>query len=352
MSQAEEPVLVSTHNHLGYLTLNHPDGLNALSLPMIRQIHRQLGQWADDQDIHAVVLRGFGDKAFCAGGDIRTLYYSHKAGEKLHSVFLEEEYALDQYIHAYIKPILALTHGFVLGAGMGLVQGAQIRVISDNGRMGMPETGIGFFPDVGASHFLSRLPGALGMYLGITGLHIRPADALFSGLADWCLPRAQFAEFERRLESLAWNMPATDCLNALLSSMACTKLPGSELKAMSAAIDQHFSGNSVEAICASLQQEQRPEFQDWAEETLKLINRRSPLAIGVTFELLRRGRSMPLADCFRLEKYLSSQWFEKGDLMEGVRALLIEKDRNPKWNPSTLADMTPQHVEAFFAGFR
>jgi enoyl-CoA hydratase/carnithine racemase len=348
----EDPVLAHVSNHLGYLTLNRPSGLNALSLPMIRLLHRQLLQWANDPEIHGVVLRSNNEKAFCAGGDIRSLYDSQKAGENVRQVFLKEEYALDQYIHAYAKPILALAHGFVLGAGMGLVQGAQIRIISDDARMGMPETGIGFFPDVGASHFLTRLPGELGTYLGITGVYVRPADALFTGLADWCLPRNQFAEFERRLDSQDWNMPTMDCLSNLLASMACTKLLGSELKALSAAIDLHFAFDSIEGICNSLKSEERYGFQDWAEETLELINSRSPLALCVTLELLRRGRTLPLADCFRLEQHLSGQWFEKGDLMEGVRALLIDKDKKPQWNPPTLAEMTPQHVEAFFAGFK
>lgn len=352
MKQEEDPVLAHVSNHLGYLTLNRPTGLNALNLPMIRLLHKHLHRWADDPDVYAVVLRGNGEKAFCAGGDIRSLYDSHKAGEHLHHVFFEEEYDLDQYIHAYSKPILALTHGFVLGGGMGLVQSTQLRVISDDTCMGMPETSIGFFPDVGGSHFLTRLPGELGTYLGITGLHIRPADALFTGLADWCLPRDQFAEFESQLNTLDWNMPAMDCLTSLLASMASMKLLGAELKAVSAAIDLHFSFDTVEEICNSLKTEERYAFQDWAEQTLKLINNRSPLAVSVTLELLRRGRTLSLADCFRLEKHLSEQWFEKGDLMEGVRALLVDKDKRPQWNPPTLVEMTPQRVEAFFAGFK
>ncbi|MNF36077.1 putative enoyl-CoA hydratase echA8 [compost metagenome] len=351
MSQEQDPVLAHVSNHLGYLTLNRPAGLNALSLPMIRLLHQYLRQWNHDPKIYAVVLRGSGEKAFCAGGDIRSLYNSYKSGEHLHHVFLEEQYDLDQYIHAYGKPILALAHGFVLGGGMGLVQGVQLRVISDDTRMGMPETGIGFFPDVGGSHFLTRLPGELGTYLGVTGLHISAADALFTRLADWCVPRERLTEFEHRLETMDWKMPAVDCLRGLLTSIACPDLPGAELRALSEAIDLHFAFDTVEEICHSLKTEERYAFQDWADATLKCINNRSPLAVSVTLELLRRGRQLTLTDCFRLEKHLSGQWFEHGDLMEGVRALLVDKDKKPQWNPGTLAEMPPQRVERFFAGF-
>lgn len=347
----QNTLLAHTHNHLGYLTLNRPTGLNALTLPMIRLLDEHLRQWADDPEIYAVILRGNGEKAFCAGGDIRALYDSHQTGEGMHHVFFDEEYALDQYIHAYRKPIVALTHGFVLGGGMGLMQGAQIRVVSDDTRLGMPETGIGFFPDVGASYFMPRLPGELGIYLGVTGLHIRAADALFTGLADWCLPSDRRDEFEHRLDDLEWNTSALECLNTLLASMASPKLLGAELKAMAAAIDVHFAFDTVQDICASLRAEDRYAFQDWAEQTLALINNRSPLAVSVTLELFRRGRELSLSDCFRLEAHLTEQWFDKGDLIEGVRALIVDKDKRPQWNPATLAEMTPQLIADFFAGF-
>jgi len=350
MTQAEAPVLIEVRNRVGYLTLNRPAGLNAVTLPMIRSLHRQLQDWADDQQIVAVVLRAAGEKAFCAGGDIRSLYDSYQNGEHLHRVFFEEEYALDQYIHAYSKPLLALMNGFVLGGGMGLVQGASLRVISERTRMGMPEVGIGYFPDVGGSYFLPRLPGNLGIYMGVTGNHVSSADALYAGLADYCVPFERFGELERCLDQQDWNAPPHEVLSALLGSMGSAELPDAPFKTLFPAIEKHFAHESVAAIRQSLADEHRAEYRDWGAETLKVIDSRSPLAVSVTLEMLRRGRELSLADCFRMELHLDRQWFDRGDIIEGVRALIVDKDRNPRWNPPTLDEVTPRHVTDFFAG--
>lgn len=352
MSETERPVLAAVRNHIGHLTLNRPAGLNAVNLEMVRLLDQQLRAWAVDSAIHAVVLRANGEKAFCAGGDIRSLYDSFKRGDTEHETFFEEEYALDQYIHAYPKPLLALMDGFVLGGGMGLVQGAALRVITERVRMGMPEVGIGYFPDVGGSYFLSRLPGELGTYMGVTGLPIRAADALHAGLADWCISHEQIAELDRCLDHMSWSIHPQEALRTLVATLGTNRLPGSELKALHQAIDEHFGQHDVAAIRASLAAETRSEFSDWAEETLKVLDSRSPLAMCVTREMLRRGRDLPLAECFALELHLDRQWFAQGDIMEGVRALIIDKDKSPRWNPPTLAEVTPERVQAFFAGFK
>ncbi len=349
MTQAEAPVLIEVRNRVGYLTLNRPAGLNAVTLEMVRMLHHQLQQWADDQDVVAVVLRGAGEKAFCAGGDIRSLYDSYKSGDSLHREFFEEEYALDQYIHAYTKPLMALMNGFVLGGGMGLVQGASLRVISERTRMGMPEVGIGYFPDVGGSYFLSRLPNNLGIYMGLTGNHVNAADAQYAGLADYSVPHEQFAELERCLDQQDWSMPPLQALTNLLVSMGCTELPDAPFKALFPAIEKHFAHDSVAAIRQSLAAEEHPEYRDWAAETLKVIDSRSPLSVSVTLEMLRRGRTLSLADCFAMELHLDRQWFDQGDIIEGVRALIVDKDKNPRWNPPTLEEVTPARVAAFFA---
>ncbi len=352
MSETERPVLAAVRNHIGHLTLNRPAGLNAVNLEMVRLLDQQLRAWAVDPAIHAVVLRANGEKAFCAGGDIRSLYDSFKRGDTEHETFFEEEYALDQYIHAYPKPLLALMDGFVLGGGMGLVQGAALRVITERVRMGMPEVGIGYFPDVGGSYFLSRLPGELGTYMGVTGLPIRAADALHAGLADWCISHEQIAELDRCLDHMSWSIHPQEALRTLVATLGTNRLPGSELKALHQAIDEHFGQHDVAAIRASLAAETRSEFSDWAEETLKVLDSRSPLAMCVTREMLRRGRDLPLVECFALELHLDHQWFAQGDIMEGVRALIIDKDKSPRWNPPTLAEVTPERVQAFFAGFK
>ncbi|MDP2243782.1 enoyl-CoA hydratase/isomerase family protein [Pseudomonas sp.] len=352
MSDVEAPVLATVRNRIGHLSLNRPAGLNALTLPMVRLLLQQLHAWEQDPQILAVVLRATGEKAFCAGGDIRMLYDSHKSGDNKHEIFLEEEYALDEYIHTYPKPIMALMDGFVLGGGMGLAQGATLRVITERTRMGMPEVGIGFYPDVAGSYFLPRLPGELGIYLGVSGIQVRAADALYARLADWCIASEQITELDRCLDNMSWTSHPREALRTLLATLAVSKLPGSELKALRSAIDEYFALPDLASIRAALLAETRPEFQDWAEETVKVLDSRSPLAMAVTLELLRRGRKLPLADCFAQELHLDYQWFDKGDLMEGVRALIIDKDKTPRWNPATLEELDPARVQAFFNDFK
>ncbi|HBO0349214.1 TPA: enoyl-CoA hydratase/isomerase family protein [Pseudomonas aeruginosa] len=352
MTDNESPVLASVRNRVGHLTLNRPAGLNALTLQMVRIMWHQLQAWESEPEVLAVVLRASGEKAFCAGGDIRALYDSYQTGDDKHHIFLEEKYALDQYIHGYSKPTVALMDGFVLGGGMGLVQGTALRVVTERVKMGMPETSIGYFPDVGGSYFLPRLPGELGLYLGITGVQIRAADALYARLADWCLPSEQIPEFDRRLDQVSWAHPPREILAGLLSSLASNRLLGAELKALHPAINEHFAQPELAAILASLQAENRAEYQDWAEQTVELLNNRSPLAISATLKLLRLGRTLSLANCFELELHLERQWFAKGDLMEGVRALLIDKDKTPRWNPPTLEQLDASRVNEFFDGFQ
>lgn len=351
MSEVEQQILVAVRNGIGHLTLNRPNGLNALTLVMVRQLQTQLSAWAQDPAIHAVTLRGAGDKAFCAGGDIRALYDSQRSGDDLHLRFLEEEYALDQFLHAYPKPVLALLDGYVLGGGMGLAQAASLRLITERTRMAMPEVGIGFFPDVGGSYFLPRLPGELGLYLGVTGVQIGASDALYAGLADYCIDSSRLLELDAALDRLPWTDHATDSLQALLANMARQKLADAELQRLRPAIDRCFGAADLPAVRAALGAEGQSDVRDWAEQTLRLLDHRSPLAMAVTLELLRRGRQLGLADCFALETHLDQQWFAKGDFMEGVRALIIDKDKTPRWNPPSLDELSPAQVHGFFSGF-
>ena len=234
--------------------------------------------------------------------------------------------------------------GYVLGGGMGLAQAASLRVITERTRMGMPEVGIGFFPDVGGSYFLPRLPGELGLYLGVTGVQVRAADALRR--PGRLLPGQRTARRAGRPSRPAavGDSPHED-LRALLTELATVRIPGSELKALRPAIDQHFALPTCWRFatrCAA----RAARLRDWAEETLRVLDSRSPLAMAVTLELLRRGRYLSLADCFALELHLDYQWFAKGDLMEGVRALIIDKDKQPRWNPPTLDELAPARVQA------
>lgn len=351
MDATQNEVLAEVRNHIGHLTLNRPAGLNALTLDMVRTLHRQLDAWATAPQVHAVVLRGAGEKAFCAGGDIRSLHDSFKNGETLHEDFFVEEYALDLAIHHYRKPVLALMDGFVLGGGMGLVQGADLRVVTERSRLAMPEVGIGYFPDVGGSYFLSRIPGELGIYLGVSGVQIRAADALYCGLADWCLDSAKLAELDQRLDQLQWRDTPLKDLQGLLAQLAVQQLPDAPLQALRPAIDHFFALPDVASIIEQLRAVTVADSREWALATADLLQTRSPLAMAVTLEMLRRGRELSLEQCFALELHLDRQWFERGDLIEGVRALLIDKDKNPRWNPPTVQALDAAHVASFFSGF-
>jgi enoyl-CoA hydratase/carnithine racemase len=353
-SRADTPqgeVLADVRNHIGHLTLNRPAGLNAITLDMVRSLTRQLQAWSDDPSVYAVVLRGAGDKAFCAGGDIRSLYDSFKNGDTLHEDFFVEEYALDLAIHHYRKPVLALMDGFVLGGGMGLVQGADLRVVTERSRLGMPEVAIGYFPDVGGSYFLPRIPGELGIYLGVTGVQIRAADALYCGLADWYLDSAKLDELDQKLDHLRWHDSPLKDLQGLLAKLAVQQLPDAPLAALRPAIDHFFGLPDVPSMVEQLQAVTVADSHEWALNTAHLMQTRSPLAMAVTLQMLRKGRRLTLEQCFALELHLDRQWFERGDLIEGVRALIIDKDKTPRWNPPTLHGLAAAHVESFFQQF-
>lgn len=347
----QQEVLSEVRNHIGHLTLNRPAGLNAITLDMVRLMTTQLQAWADDPLVYAIVLRGAGDKAFCAGGDIRSLYDSYKRGDTLHEDFFVEEYALDQAIHHYPKPVLALMDGFVLGGGMGLVQGADLRVVTERSRLAMPEVAIGYFPDVGGSYFLPRIPGELGVYLGVTGVQIRAADALYCGLADWYLDSVRLTELAHKLDSLQWRDSPLKDLQGVLAKLAVQQLPDAPLAALRPAIDHFFALPDVPSIVEQLQQVTVADSHEWAMTTANLMQTRSPLAMAVTLQMLRRGRHLRLEQCFALELHLDRQWFARGDLIEGVRALIIDKDKNPQWNPPTLRELDAGHVESFFRDF-
>jgi enoyl-CoA hydratase/carnithine racemase len=309
-------LLAEVHGHVATVTLNRPAALNALSFGMLQDLAARLDEWEEDERVRTVVLRGAGDRAFCAGGDVRALRDGFLAGSRLHQEYFTFEYALDYRIHTYPKTIVALIDGIVMGGGMGISQGAALRIAGPRTRMAMPETAIGLFPDVGGSYFLSRTPGKLGIYLGLVGPTIGAADAIYCGLAD----------------------------------LDVSEQPGEpELAALRPAIDLHFGHSTVEAIIASLATEQRPEYRDWAARTYTALSRRSPTMLAVTLEQLTRGATLSLADCFRMELNLIHGCFDQGDFMEGIRALLVEKDNRPRWSPASLAEVTREAVDRFFA---
>ncbi|HUP29059.1 MAG TPA: enoyl-CoA hydratase/isomerase family protein [Usitatibacter sp.] len=298
------------------VTLNRPSALNALSLGMIEGLSVWLEAWRDDARVCVIVLRGAGEKAFCAGGDIRALHDGIKAGSPLPQRFFIAEYALDYAVHTYPKTIVAHMDGIVMGGGMGIGQGAALRIVGDRTRMAMPETAIGLFPDVGGSYFLSRLPVALGRYLALVGPTLRAVDAIYCGLADLDVSPVPVAR--------------------------------GEIETLRAAIDEHFAHDRVDAIIASLQAEKHEAHAEWARKTLEALAKRSPTMLQVTLEQLRRGATLDLADCFRMELNLVHGCFDQGDFVEGIRALIVEKDNRPRWNPPALAEVDPASVARFF----
>ncbi|MDH1529548.1 enoyl-CoA hydratase/isomerase family protein [Pseudomonas mosselii] len=347
---ATDQVLAEVRNHIGHLTLNRPAGLNALTLDMVRSLQRHLDQWAQDPQVHAVMLRGEGPKGFCAGGDIRSLHDSYKAGEKLHEDFFVEEYALDLCIHRYRKPVLVLMDGFTLGGGMGLAQGCDLRIVTERSRLGMPEVGIGYFPDVGGSYFLPRVPGELGIYLGVSGSQIKAADALYCGLADWYVDSEKLAVLDDRLDRLAFGANPLKDLQGLLAGLGTQTLADAPLAQLRPVIDHFFALLDLPSIIEQLRAVTIGDSRQWALDTADLLETRSPLAMAVTLELLRRGRHLALEDCFAMELHIDRQWFAHGDIIEGVRALIVDKDKQPRWNPPTLAGLTTQQVDQFFEG--
>ncbi|WP_028694007.1 enoyl-CoA hydratase/isomerase family protein [Pseudomonas cremoricolorata] len=343
-------VQATVRNRIGHLTLNRPAGLNALTLDMVRSLQRQLDAWRHDPEVLAVMLRGEGPKGFCAGGDIRSLHDSYKAGDTLHETFFVEEYALDLTLHRYPKPLLVLMDGFTLGGGMGLAQGCDLRIVTERSRLGMPEVGIGYFPDVGGSYFLSRLPGELGIYLGVSGTQIAAADALYCGLADWYVHSEALAALDSGLEQLSFGDHPLKDLQGLLARLGQQILEAPPLAELRPAIDHYFALPDVPSIIEQLRAVNLGSSHEWALATADLLEQRSPLAMAVTLELLRRGRQLNLEQCFAQELHVDRQWFAHGDIIEGVRALIIDKDKQPRWNPPRPADVTPAQVNRFFDG--
>jgi enoyl-CoA hydratase/carnithine racemase len=333
----------------GIITLDRPKALNSLSLEMVRALTASLLAWRSDASVDAVVITSSSEKALCAGGDIRFFHQAGHAtplgGSASLEDFFTEEYALNHLIHFYPKPYIALMDGVVMGGGMGIAQGGPdcgLRIVTERTKMAMPEVNIGLFPDVGGSHFLSHAPGALGMYLGLTGLTIGAADALYVGLADVFVPAEQLPA----LQALIASTPGAQLTQAIRAFAApfAAQAGASELQAQRALVDRHFGADSVAAVMASLAGDDQP----FAQKALAAMRQRSPLMMCVTREMLARGAALDVADCLRMERSLVRRNFEHGEVLEGVRALVVDKDNAPKWNPPTLEQVTPEMVARFF----
>lgn len=348
-------VVTRVANRVGFIELERPQALNALSTDMIRAMQAALERWREDPDVLAVVVRSPHARAFCAGGDIRFLYEAARRGDQdALDTFFTEEYRLDHAIFTYPKPYIALMNGVVMGGGMGISQGAHrtggLRVATSSTRMAMPETRIGLFPDVGVGWFLARTPGAIGRYLAVTGETIGAADALYAGLADAYVDEAALPALVEALQTEPFERGA-DVVALVEREAARHKVvptpDTSTLADTRTLIDRHFSHADVPAILASLEAEQDCAAAEWAGRTVAVLRERSPLSMAVSLEVVTRSEgSMACVLCRDLD--LTRSTFAHGDVMEGIRARIIDKDNRPAWRIARIEDVKPEDVARMF----
>lgn len=332
---SDPSLLTRIDGRAGRMVMNRPPSLNAIDLPMIRAMTRILLEWRDDPAVQLVIIEGAGGRAFCAGGDIVALREDAMAGrtDAVES-FFAEEYELNKLIAAYPKPYVSLIDGVCMGGGIGVSIYGPYRVATEHVMFAMPETIIGFFPDIGGSYFLPRLPGELGSYLGLTGARVRGADSVRAGFATHYVPRARMAELSTAL--------AADGAGAL--GAFSEALPDGTLAAERPAIDRIFAGDDVQAIVARLE----AEGSDWSRATQKLLGGVSPSACVWSLRALRAGARLDLAACLAMELRMTRVITRHPDFIEGVRAMLVDKDRTPKWTPATLREVQAAEIDRVF----
>lgn len=336
----EEEILSRVEGRAGVITLNRPRALNALSLSMVREITRLLMDWKDDARVGLVILQSGSERTFCAGGDVRSVYEARLRGDReFMAAIFREEYLLNFIISVYPKPYISLIDGIALGGGVGVCVHGSHRVVTERAAMGMPETNIGFFPDVGASFFLNRCPGEIGTYLGIVGEGIAGEDALYAGLATHRIDSAAMPVVYQALRGACSGADVDDILQDAAGGQGeCF------LQTHRPLIDRCFSFPTVEEIIEALQAESDPVAQEW----LRKIERKSPISLKLTLALLRRARGLPLKETLALDFQLSQQCVENPDFFEGIRAALVDKDHHPVWKPARLNEVTPEMIEAYF----
>lgn len=346
-------VLTEVCGQLGCITLNRAKALNSLNLEMVRSLTAVLQQWQQDAAVKAVAIRGMGKAGpfgnFCAGGDIRFFHQAALAGNPQLEDFFTEEYALNHLIHHYTKPYIAFMDGVVMGGGMGISQGGSHRLVTGRTKMAMPETHIGLFPDVGGGYFLSRCPGRTGEWQALTGEVMDAATAIAMGLADACLDEARLEEAWDALAHANLDLP--DALGQWLAIYSIA--PHAQSTGARAHIDHYFSMHSVSEIVHALESDDSA----WAQHTAATLRKRSPLMLHVVLEQVRRARGMTLADDLRMERDIVRHCFHtqhlgrsgaSSETVEGIRALAVDKDHGPRWNPARIEDITPEQVAPFF----
>jgi enoyl-CoA hydratase/carnithine racemase len=356
------PVLFREHTtkggqRIGFAQLNAERSLNSLTLEMVRLLDRQLREWASDPGVVLVVLSGAGSKAFCAGADIRKLLEAIKvqqaaSPESLPGFdFFAEEYRLDYRIHRYPKPVLVWGSGIVFGGGLGLMAGASHRVVTETSKLSMPETRIGLFPDVGASYFLGRMPRAPGRFIGMTGATLNAEDARGTGLADFFVASTERDALWSQLEITHWHDDVAAnraALTALLKTFSTRKDSGTQASQLSVHGDL-IEKLVTEDFAASYRRVTSHVTNDpWLASAIDTLRAGSPTSAALSFELQRRLAGRNLADVFRAELIVAIRCCLHSDFSEGVRALIVDKDNQPKWSPSRIEEVTPEWIESFF----
>ncbi|XP_046392539.1 3-hydroxyisobutyryl-CoA hydrolase, mitochondrial [Ischnura elegans] len=340
MSTVDE-VILQTSGDKGVITLNRPKALNALNLTMIRKIFPSLKEWEKDKSM--VIIKGAGDKAFCAGGDVRAVTESGKKGGSLPQEFFREEYMLNNLIGTYQVPYIALIHGITMGGGVGLSVHGQYRVATEKTLFAMPEMAIGLFPDVGGSYFLPRLGGKLGLYLALTGHRLKGLDVLRAGIATHFVESSSLQQLENEL--LDSKNPVQEVPKILSKyTSKCDNGQPFSLSQHMQTINKCFSAPSVEEILILLEK----EGTQWAKEILNTLNKMSPTSMKVALKQLEEGSVKSLQECLSMEYRLTQRFCQDHDFYEGVRAVLIDRDNTPKWKPATLEEVTTAKVNSYF----
>ncbi len=332
---SEPEVLFEQRGHAGVITLNRPKALNAITLNMVRAITPQLKAWAVDDRLKTVLIRGAGDRAFSAGGDVRALYESGRDRTPYASDFWAEEYRLDTLIKEFPKPFVALVHGLVMGGGVGVSFNGAHRVVCETTAFAMPETGIGLFPDVGGTYFLPRLEGRMGLYLALTGARLKAPELRHLGLATHL---ARFDEFDLIVEALCRD-EAVHALRPWAQEIA------DPIEALQRQVDFHFGGGSVEEILASLD----ADSGEWARATAATIRTKSPTSLKIAYRQMEVGLARSFRDCMKIEFRLTERIQRGADFYEGVRATIIDKDGAPNWSPATLEGVKSWMIDDYFA---
>ncbi|THD55200.1 MAG: enoyl-CoA hydratase/isomerase family protein [Bradyrhizobium sp.] len=344
LADSEGDLIVRRENSAGIIRLNRPKALNAVTLEMSLGIDAALDRFESDPAIAVVLLEGAGERGLCAGGDVRGLYESSRAGGDLGKIFWRQEYIMNARIAKYPKPYVAFMDGLVMGGGVGLSAHARHRVVTEKTKLAMPEVGLGFFPDVGGTWLLSRSPGEIGTYFGLTGQTMNGPDAIYARFADAVVPSSKLSALREVLTKIRPGTASGD-VQRLIDGFATGEAAG-PVAAMQAKIDGWFGHDRMEDIFAALQR----DGSELAQSTLKTLNEKSPRGMVVGLKLLRLGRrSSSLEACLVREYRAALEVFRSDDFREGVRAAVIDKDRNPRWSPPRVEDVTPGMLAPYLA---